>query len=57
MFGYITVDHKALSKVDMARYQALYCGLCRRLQTLHGVTGRMTLTYDMTFLSMLLSSL
>ena len=57
MFGYVTVNHKILTKEDTARYQSLYCGLCKRLGDLHGGAGRMTLAYDMVFLSMLLSSL
>ena len=57
MFGYIMVNHYILSKEDNDRYQALYCGLCKRLGEFYGMSGRMTLTYDMTFLSMLLSSL
>lgn len=57
MFGYITVDPSALSKEEKSRYREYYCGLCRRLYTQYGSIGRATLTYDMTFLSMLLSSL
>jgi len=57
MFGYIMANHNTLEKADNDCYQALYCGLCKRLDTLHGMTGRMTLTYDMVFISMLLSSL
>jgi len=57
MFGYIMINPEQLTKEDKDRYQALYCGLCRRLGVLHGMNGRMTLTYDMTFLAMLLSSL
>ena len=57
MFGYIMVNHDLLSEEDKQRYQALYCGLCRRLGERHGLSGRMTLSYDMTFLSMLLASL
>ena len=57
MFGYVMVNHKILTKEDTARYQSLYCGLCKRLDDLHGGAGRMTLAYDMVFLSMLLSSL
>ena len=57
MFGYITIDQKALSKEEKSRYREYYCGLCRRLYTQYGSIGRATLTYDMTFLAMLLSSL
>lgn len=57
MFGYITVNTSQLQEDDKRRYQAAYCGLCRVLDARHGNRGRLTLTYDMTFLSMLLSSL
>ena len=57
MFGYVMVDDKTLTKEENDRYQKQYCGLCKILHDKYGMTGRMTLTYDMTFLSMLLSSL
>lgn len=57
MFGYIAVNRAELSDADFARYRAFYCGLCRALSRRHGQIGRLTLTYDMTFLYMLLSSL
>ncbi|MCL6458386.1 MAG: DUF5685 family protein [Gorillibacterium sp.] len=57
MFGYITMNPDQLQEAEKERYQAVYCGLCRKLDEQHGKMGRSTLTYDMTFLSMLLSSL
>ena len=57
MFGYVMVDGKTLTKDENDRYQELYCGLCKKLYDKYRFTGRMTLTYDMTFLSSLLSSL
>ena len=57
MFGYISIDTSALSKEERNRYQRVYCGLCQRLGQLYGSAGRMTLTYDMTFLTLLLGSL
>lgn len=57
MFGYIAVNRAELSDADFARYRAFYCGLCRALSRRHGQIGRLTLTYDMTFLYLLLSSL
>lgn len=51
------MNSSQLQEEDRARYQAAYCGLCRVLDERHGKRGRSTLTYDMTFLSMLLSSL
>lgn len=57
MFGYVTPDKDTLEKAERDRYQAAYCGLCRVLGTQYGSLGRLTLTYDMTFISLLLGSL
>jgi hypothetical protein len=57
MFGYIAANLKALSKEEKERYAKFYCGLCHELDAKYGHIGRMTLSYDMTFLSMLLSAL
>jgi len=57
MFGYIMANNKTLTKEENNRYQEMYCGLCKTLHDQYGITGRMTLTYDMTFLSILLASL
>lgn len=42
---------------EFGRYKAFYCGLCRRLGKNNGAVSRLTLSYDMTFLILLLSSL
>ena len=47
----------ALDKEQQTRYRAYYCGLCRRLREKYGQQGRMTLSNDMTFLAIVLSSL
>lgn len=57
MFGYVTANKPELKIREYARYKGFYCGLCRRLQKQHGRLGQVTLTYDMTFLVILLSSL
>lgn len=57
MFGYIIPDHQLLSDEAKARYRTAYCGLCRRIGALHGFGGRLTLSYDLTFLNLLLCSL
>lgn len=57
MFGYIEANIKALSAEQIARYRGCYCGLCRALKARHGQLSRVTLTFDMTFLVMLLSSM
>ncbi|MGN0652768.1 MAG: DUF5685 family protein [Gemmiger sp.] len=57
MFGYVTIYQKDLDKTAMDRYQAYYCGLCRALGQKYGALAQMTLSYDMTFVAMLLSAL
>ena len=57
MFGYVTVYKDELKIKDYNRYRAYYCGVCRSLKNSYGMAGQMTLTYDMTFLAILLSAL
>ncbi len=57
MFGYVTANYDGLSAEAQQRYKSYYCGLCRCLGEEYGVFSRMTLTYDMTFLTLLLSGL
>lgn len=46
-----------LSDAEKTRYKGCYCGLCRVLRDRHGFFGRIALTYDMTFLTLLLDSM
>lgn len=57
MFGYVTANKPELKMREFGRYKAFYCGLCRRLGKNNGTVSRLTLSYDMTFLILLLSSL
>lgn len=57
MFGYVTVCEPELKVKDLKKYKSYYCGLCRTLKMRHGTMGQMTLTYDMTFAILLLTSL
>ena len=57
MFGYVITNKPELKIREFARYKGIYCGLCQSLKEQYGRTGQMTLTYDMTFLVLLLSSL
>ena len=57
MFGYITVNKEELKVKDFDRYHAYYCGICQDLKKSCGELARMTLTYDMTFLAILLTGL
>lgn len=57
MFGYVTIYKPELKVKDYYKYKAYYCGLCRTLKENFGFRGQMTLTYDMTFVTILLTSL
>lgn len=46
-----------LSQEERERYHAEYCGVCRALSERCGQRCRVALTYDMTFLALLLGSL
>ena len=57
MFGYVSICEAELKRKDYRRYKQYYCGLCHTLKERYGFLGQMTLTYDMTFAILLLSSL
>lgn len=57
MFGTMTVNQEELKGKEWKRYRAYYCGVCRALKQLAGGRGQLTLTYDLTFLALLLDSL
>ena len=57
MFGYIAPVLSVLTDEQKQRYRAFYCGVCHALKKRHGQSGRISLSNDMTFLALLLSSL
>jgi len=57
MFGYVTINKNSLPEAEYHRFRGWYCGLCRELRIRHGSLSRLSLTYDMTFLYLLLSAL
>lgn len=57
MFGYIVVNKPELKIKDFDTYRSFYCGLCKELQSDYGRIGQMSLNYDLTFLSILLTGL
>ena len=57
MFGFVMADIKELSREEQERYSAVYCGVCRQMRIRSSQTARLGLSYDLTFLSMLLMSL
>lgn len=57
MFGYVRPHLPGLTEAEQTRYRAHYCGLCRALGARHGEISRIALTFDLTFLTIFLSSL
>lgn len=57
MFGYIRANIEDLTEEEKIRYRTVYCGLCKKLQKKYGLAARLSLSYDLTFLILLLSSL
>ncbi len=57
MFGYIIINKAEMKFREFDVYHSYYCGLCRRLKEKYGFLGQITLSYDMTFLVMLLTGL
>ncbi len=57
MFGYVIVNKGDMKFKEFDRYHSYYCGLCRSLKEKYGMLGQISLSYDMTFLVMLLTSL
>ena len=54
MFGYIVVHKPELKVKEYETYRASYCGLCHSLKKQSGRIGQLTLSFDMTFLALLL---
>ncbi|MDD3369604.1 MAG: DUF5685 family protein [Lachnospiraceae bacterium] len=57
MFGYVIVNKPEMKFREFELYQTYYCGFCQSLKKKYGFGGQLTLSYDMTFLILLLTSL
>ena len=57
MFGHVKANREDLSESAYLRYRAVYCGLCHTLRERFGAGSRMLLTFDLTYLAVLLSAL
>lgn len=57
MFGYIIVNKAEMKFKEFDIYHAFYCGICRDLKRKYGIRGQISLSYDMTFLAILLTGL
>lgn len=56
MFGYILPEKPELKIKEYELFKGYYCGVCKSIAKRHGQLPRFTLTYDSTFLALLLSS-
>lgn len=57
MFGYIIVNSKELKIKEYQLYRSFYCGLCHCLKEQYGWLGQCSVSYDMTFVQILLTAL
>jgi len=57
MFGFVEADLTALDEAQKLRYRGAYCGLCRALQARYGELSRLTLRFDLVFLTLVLNSM
>lgn len=57
MFGYIIVNKAEMKFKEFDIYHSYYCGLCQSLKERYGVVGQLSLSYDLTFVLMLLTEL
>ena len=57
MFGYVRADTPYLYIKDDNLYKAMYCGVCKGIAEVCGHTARMGLSYDVTFLSVILHNI
>ncbi len=57
MFGYVRTDTPYLYIKDDILYRAMYCGVCKGIAQVCGQAARMGLSYDVTFLSVILHNI
>ena len=57
MLGYMMFRRDELKFREYDRYRAFYCGLCHAIASRCGASSRLALSFEMTFLAMLLTSL
>lgn len=57
MFGYIIVNKAEMKFKEFDVYHSFYCGICQDLKRKYGARAQISLSYDMTFLAILLTGL
>jgi hypothetical protein len=53
MFGYVNVDKPNMLIKDFTEYKAYYCGLCKTIGKRYSQLSRLTVNFDITFLTIL----
>ena len=57
MFGYVTVGDNQLTEEEYGVFSSYYCGVCKAIGKYSSQAARLGLSYDITFLALVLSSL
>lgn len=57
MFGYVTVPKNLLTEEEYSVFRSYYCGVCKATGKCASQISRLGLSYDITFLALVLSSL
>ncbi len=57
MFGYVTICKNAMTEGDYKIFRSYYCGLCKSMGRQCSQLSRLGLSYDITFLAIVLSAL
>jgi hypothetical protein len=57
VFGYIKPFKPELKFKEFDLYKAYYCGLCKAMGKKYGFLSRLTLSYDFTFIALLIDAL
>lgn len=57
MFGYVKAYKPELKLREFERYRAVYCALCKAIGAAYGQVPRLAVSYDLTFLLLLLQAL
>ncbi len=57
MFGYVTIGKNQLTEEEYRVFSAYYCGVCKATGKVASQIARLGLSYDITFLALVLSSL
>ena len=57
MFGYIRPKIPELKVREYDQYKGIYCSLCKRMGKEYGIASRFALSYDSTFLVLMMLGL